>query len=105
MRFGKVRQDESDRVAALDPEATKEISRLGDAVEQLPMRPDRRLLEAAHLGEKGERGRLGRDRRPRPQHLVGRGRNVPLGKRRALDGEHVVISSNLHRSVPLAAKF
>ena len=33
MRFRQVRQDEGDRVVALDPEATKEIARLGDAPE------------------------------------------------------------------------
>ena len=55
-------------------------------------------------GEKRERGRVGRDRRPGPQHLVGRRRNVPLGERHALDGEHVVISRDRHRSDPPAVK-
>src|SRR5208337_537778 len=98
MRFGKVRQNEGDRVAALDPEAAKEIARLGDAAEQLAMRPDRRLFEPARLSEKCERGRVRRDRRAGAQHVVGRRRNVPLRERRALDGEHVVISRDRHRS-------
>ena len=59
MRFGKVRQDEGDRVAALDPEAAKEIAGLGDAPEELAMRPDRRLFERLASAKKVSAGASG----------------------------------------------
>ena len=43
MRLGQVRQDESDRVVALDAEAAKQIAGLRDAPKELAMRPDGRV--------------------------------------------------------------
>ena len=63
MRFGKVRQDEGDRVAALDPSRRKRLPAW--VMRRNSSRCDQTVvLELARLSEKGERGRVRRDSAP-----------------------------------------
>ena len=100
-RFGRMKATASLRST---PRRRKRLPAWVMRRKQLAVRPDRRLLEAAYAGEKGERGRVGRDRRAGAQHIVGRRRDFPLRERHALDREHVVISSDRHRSDPPPVK-